>query len=206
MNYNNRDEFFKDLKNLIPNKGIGVEIGVYKGETSKTILENWGGKLYLVDVWRPLGEEYEDMSNNAFHSDVFRECMKNIEGLEQRGIMIRTDSLGASELFRDESLDFVYIDANHSYDYVKKDLEIWFPKVKRGGIFSGHDYMDLDWVKDRNFLPNGKDKYIYTNLPNGQLYYNGIFGVNPAVDEFFEKEKLQLNIVKEWFGTWWTIK
>ena len=204
--YKNRSEFIKELNYYLPREGRGVEIGVYKGEFSKEILENWEGTLYMVDVWRSLGDEYIDSSNHKFHSDILEETMKNIQGHEDRGIIVRATSKIASEIFPDESLDFVYIDANHSYDFVKEDINLWFPKLKKRGLFCGHDYMGLDWYNDSNFLPNGKDKHIWTMTYEGDPYYNGIFGVNPAVDEFFEKNKLKLNVIKEWFGTWWTIK
>ena len=45
-------------------------------------------------------------------------------------------------MFAPESVDFVYIDANHSYTYVRDDIQTWLPKVKKGGIIGGHDY---DW-------------------------------------------------------------
>jgi hypothetical protein len=48
--------------------------------------------------------------------------------------------LKASELYEDESLDFVFLDASHKYDDIKADLFAWYPKVKKGGIFAGHDY------------------------------------------------------------------
>ena len=50
------------------------------------------------------------------------------------------DSIEASKKYEDNSIDFVFIDANHDYDYVKKDIEAWFPKVKTGGVIAGHDY------------------------------------------------------------------
>ncbi len=46
----------------------------------------------------------------------------------------------ASFHFPDQSIDIVYVDADHSYEGVTKDLELWTPKVKTGGIISGHDY------------------------------------------------------------------
>jgi predicted O-methyltransferase YrrM len=54
--------------------------------------------------------------------------------------LIKSDSCSAASLFENESLDFVFIDGNHWYDYVKKDIEAWLPKIKKGGIISGHDY------------------------------------------------------------------
>jgi predicted O-methyltransferase YrrM len=46
----------------------------------------------------------------------------------------------AAGLFKDESLDAVFIDADHSYEAVKMDIQNWMPKVRRGGILAGHDY------------------------------------------------------------------
>jgi len=191
-----------DLKNLYPN-GKGAEIGVFKGETSKAILNNWDGTLYMIDVWRALNwENYEDSSNHSIHTTAYKETMDNIQGLEDRGIMIRASSKQASNLIADNSLDWIWIDANHAYDYVKEDIELWWPKLKKGGLFSGHDYMNMDWYNDPKFAPNGKDKYIYSNTG----YYHGVFGVNPAVDEFASKHGYQVNVTKEWFGTWYFTK
>ena len=68
LNFNTRDELIENLSTLIPN-GKGVEVGVYKGSFSKYILSKWGGTLYMVDVWRGLGDEYQDMSTHIYHSD-----------------------------------------------------------------------------------------------------------------------------------------
>jgi lipopolysaccharide biosynthesis glycosyltransferase len=203
--YNHRDDLIRDLNCLIPS-GKGVEIGVFKGEFSKNILNNWGGTLYMVDVWRPLGDEYEDDSNHKNHIDAYQETMKNIKGYENKGIMVRATSEIAADMFQDESLDFIFIDANHAYDFVVEDISLWFPKLKKGGVFSGHDYINMDWYSDPNFAPNGKDKYIYTSRLDGTPIYNGVFGVNPAVDEFCDKHGYKPNVTKEWFGTWWFIK
>jgi len=203
--YNHRDDLIKDLNNLIPS-GKGVEIGVFKGEFSKNILNNWEGTLYMVDVWRPLGDEYEDASNHKDHVDAYQETMENIKGFEDKGIMVRATSEVAADMFQDETLDFIFIDANHAYDFVVEDINLWYPKLKKGGMFSGHDYINMDWYNDPNFAPNGKDKYIYTSMLDGTPIYNGVFGVNPAVDEFCDKHGYKPNVTKEWFGTWWFIK
>ncbi len=56
---------------------------------------------------------------------------------------IKLSTREAHKLFKDESLDFVFIDADHSYEGVLEDIKLWHPKVKRGGTFAGHDY---DWT------------------------------------------------------------
>lgn len=198
--YNTREELFGNLKNIINGKK-GVEIGVFMGHSSLKVLQNWDGTLYMVDVWAKQGNEYDDMGNYVNHVNVYQSCTENIKGYEDRGIMIRATSKVASEIFTDNSLDFIHIDANHAYDFVKEDLKLWYPKLKSGGLFSGHDYLGIDWYKDALFAENGKDKHIY----NAQGYL-GRFGVNPAVDEFCIENDYNLNVTKEWFGTWWLIK
>ena len=125
--------------------------------------------------------------------------MENIKGLEDQGVMIRATSEVAADIFADESLDFVYIDANHAYDFVKQDMTLWYPKVKKGGYLGGHDYIDLDWYSDPNFLENGKDKHIWSG---NMTFYHGVFGVNVAVDEFCSSMGYTPTITEEWFGSW----
>ena len=204
--YNHLKDLIKDLNNKYP-FGKGIEVGTFKGQTSQYILQKWNGKLYMVDVWKPLPEsEYQATDNHSTHNTAYKETMDNIKGYEDRGIMIRTTSKEASNLFPDESLDWIYIDANHAYDYVKEDLQLWWPKLKKGGLFSGHDYMNMDWYNDPNFLPNGKDKHIYTATYEGKSFYNGVFGVNPAVDEFCKQRGYDFKVTEEWFGSWYFIK
>jgi hypothetical protein len=195
-----------ELINIIgkgfPN-GKGVEVGTFKGEFSKQILENWSGTLYMVDVWRPLSDkEYLDSSNHTnFENGVYSEAMKNISGHEDRAVMLRATSEIASNMFEDNSLDFVYIDANHAYDYVVQDIDLWYPKLKEGGYLCGHDYINMDWYNDSNFAPNGKDKHIYS-----KNFYHGVFGVNPAIDEFCTQNGYHPQVTNEWFGSWWLKK
>ena len=202
---------FEISRRLIKNDAkVGVEIGVFKGQFSKAILENWPGTLYMVDPWRPLGDEYLDSSNHALHATAYQETMNAIHGFEDRAFMIRALSNQAVHLFADNSLDYVYIDGNHAYDWVKEDLEIWWPKLKSGGIMAGHDYLLVDW--DRNpKLSNGKDLHVYADGeewalmnfidPNERLAYAGVFGVNPAVDEFARKHDVDYELTEEWTST-----
>lgn len=207
INIENRNQL-PQLFESVRKNNKGVEVGTFKGEYSKEILKTWNGKLYLVDVWRELNNaDYNDSSNQREYQKIITECCNNIKNNEDRCFMIRSDSKNAAELFDDETLDFVYIDANHKYEYVKQDIELWFPKVRKGGIVTGHDYIKIDWYADKNFCENKKDKHIWTFDNNGVLNnYAGEFGVNPAVDEFCIKNNYVANFTDEWFSTWYFIK
>jgi len=194
----NRIDLIKKIIRGFP-YGYGAEIGSFKGEFAKEIIENWGGNLFMVDVWRGLGDEYKDASNHNIHTNAYAEAMKSIEGYEDRAVMVRGSSQVVSEMFEDDCFDFVYIDANHAYDFVIQDIELWYPKVKKGGYLLGHDYIDMDWENDPHFADcYGKDKHIYSSTG----FYFGVFGVNPAVDQFCKTNNYELTLTNEWFGTW----
>lgn len=202
--FRNREELPNFLKKLnLNNKG--VELGSFKGEFGKTILSGWEGKLFMVDVWRPMSdEEYDDISNQKNHIDAYSIAMSNIRGFETRGFMLRMDGNEASKLFADESLDFVYIDANHTYEAVKEDLNNWYRKVKSGGLIMGHDYLPAYFYEGKE----EKNQALYT-FPDGkpeEAKYTGMFGVNPAVDEFAKNNDYLVNKTDEFLATWWFIK
>jgi hypothetical protein len=197
-----RVELIRNIGQEFP-KGKGVEVGTFKGSFSNQIMNNWSGTLYMVDVWRPLESGYDDSSNHGrYDGGVYTDAMENIKGFEDRAIMVRATSEIAADMFNDNSLDFVYIDANHAYDYVVQDIELWYPKVKKGGFICGHDYLGLDWYDDPNYSDNNKDKFIWGT--DGT--YMGVFGVNPAVDEFCEKNGYELRVTSEWLGSWYVKK
>lgn len=187
---------------------VGVEIGVFKGQFTKELMERWeGSTVYMVDPWRPLGDEYIDSSNHANHLNAYQEAMDSIRGYETRAFMLRGLSEELVNIFADGSLDFVYIDGNHAYDYVKQDMELWWPKLKVGGLFAGHDYLGTDW-DDVNLLENGKDKewWMKGGNPEDEYRYAGIFGVNPAVNEFCDEKGYDFAVTSEWTGSWHFIK
>lgn len=105
--------------------GIGAEIGVQFGLFSEQILKDWKGKLLCVDYW----------PDDAIYNEAKARLMN------ERTQMLKGTSEEVSKTIPNESLDFVFIDAGHRYEEVKADLEYWFPKVREGGIVSGHDYV-----------------------------------------------------------------
>ena len=186
---------------------VGVEVGSCEGVYAAEILKRWSGNLYLIDVWNSLNKnEYVDINNRENYQDTYIKCIENIKNHTDRCHMLRGAGEKLVNLFEDESLDFVYIDANHRYDNVKQDIEIWYPKVRQGGILAGHDYLDFDWYADENFAENKKDKHIWMFNSDGSKYYAGLFGVNPAVDEFVKENKLDFKKTNEWLSSWYLVK
>jgi hypothetical protein len=117
----------------------GAEIGVGSGPYSEVIcLHNPGVKLFAVDAWKPY-PEYRDFTNaDNLQGD---RAMALIRLAPYSVTIIRQFSAEAARQFDDSSLDFVYIDANHDSPYIDEDIRLWAPKVRVGGIVSGHDYM-----------------------------------------------------------------
>ena len=152
--------------------GRGVEVGTQYGLFASHILKYWKGqKLYLVDAWRQF-DNYNDVANldNNGQLDCLTKTFMNTYIFQDRVAFIRDLSVGAAELFENNSLDFVYLDADHSYAGCKKDLFAWFSKIKKGGLFGGHDFINSS--KDINGCAD--------------------FGVKEAVEEFANKNNLKV--------------
>ena len=142
----------------IPTQSIGAEVGVFKGKTSRYLLENMPMlTLYMVDRWQPY-QPHEQEEPPPRMSNVTKKQWANIEKkvrkiqrkYKDRAFIIKDDSTLAACRFVDASLDFVFIDANHKYEYVKRDIEAWLPKVKPCGLLMGHDITRADVEKAVN--------------------------------------------------------
>ena len=135
--------FVLNAMNLL---GTGAEIGVSRGKYSLFLLTHWrGAKLYSIDPWHE-SMEYRTAEGvpvpQATQDAIYAEAVAVLAPFGARSVILRQESVRAAEQFQDGALDFCFIDGNHEYESVKKDLEAWFPKVKRGGIVAGHDYVD----------------------------------------------------------------
>ena len=127
--------WFHDL-----NFKIGVEVGVAAGEYSLEIYTNNPQleKLYGVDPYIPLFG-YKDYKRERTFSKLLSDAEGRLDKLPKYQF-IRDTSMQAVKEFKDSSIDFVYIDANHSDPWVTQDITEWTKKVRVGGIVSGHDY------------------------------------------------------------------
>lgn len=117
----------------------GVEVGVAAGDYSQTLSDaNPQMKLYGVDPYVPY-EDYPDFREQSVFSNRLKEANKRLAG-RPNFEFIKEFSLNAIKRFTDNSLDFVYIDANHQEPFVTQDITEWYKKVRPGGIIAGHDY------------------------------------------------------------------
>ena len=123
--------------------GHGVEVGSAFGGFAQRIVEQWPGEcLHLVDPWvKQDPNVYREKTNHEAPFQSWYENAKSI--LSPYGNRVQFHRMFSSEgsaLFADGSLDFVYLDGNHSFEAVSEDLRLWVPKIKPGGLVSGHDY------------------------------------------------------------------
>ena len=128
---------------------VGCEIGVGFGHNSYNILYNLPVKRhYLVDPYLEY-EEWDGGQKQSFHDTIYNEARKYLAEFGDRAIFIRKKSEEAVKEIK-EPLDFVYIDGNHWYEFVKKDIDLFYPKVKSGGVIGGHDFIACRGVDVRN--------------------------------------------------------
>lgn len=126
-----------DLPALCKEGGVGIELGVASGNYSNIILKNSKLRiLYSVDAW-------SDHHNSA----EYVMCVKKLSTHGNRSVVMRMFFEDAIQHFPDNFLDFIYIDAYaHLGQEEGKILNDWYPKLKTGGIFAGHDYC-APWTK-----------------------------------------------------------
>lgn len=120
-----------DLLASMPRESVCAEIGVDEGRFSQRILEIVKPRrLHLIDPWSDV------------HEDKYGGVISKFAQAIQAGQVEvhRETSRAAADRFEKASLDWVYIDGNHTYDYVREDLELYFPRVRPGGHVAGDDY------------------------------------------------------------------
>ena len=141
---------------VLKRTGESAEVGVFKGDFSTQILKRWtfGGRHYAVDPFlhysctTTLGTkdsslEYDKQCryDQPAWDRIFNRTRRDLEDrFPQRISMVRDLSVAAAARFAESSLDFVYIDARHDYVGVTEDLRAWWPKLRPGALFAGHDF------------------------------------------------------------------
>ncbi len=147
----------------------GCEVGVHAGDTTSFLLKSLPGikNYYAIDPWKIYemydGNKYKKPANKKYKT--FPLAKKNfykvIKPYRNRVTVYEMTSIAAIKHIPKNSLDWIFIDANHEYEYIKENLRIWTIRVKHGGLISGHDYGNK-WkgIKQAvdEFVPKGKLK------------------------------------------------
>lgn len=153
----------------------GIEIGVRRGGNLKTLSNNREfakGKLIGMDCWQEVVERptFNDQSFSQKALDAQYESVKNLFEAYNWVEIIRDFSVEGSQRFEDGYFDFCYLDAAHDYQSIKEDLAAWWPKIKSGGILSGHDW-----------------------FPDHRVWRGEPVGVYKAVAEFCEEKSTEVH-------------
>jgi hypothetical protein len=147
------------LLDALPTGGAGAEIGVWKGDFSARILEVVRpSRLHLIDPWQAIpAEAYKGAryggkltDGQAEMDELHDAVLRRFERERRAGVVDvhRLPSVDAAARLPDGELDFVYIDGNHRYEFVKADLEAYAPKLRPGGLLAGDDYGVAGWWED----------------------------------------------------------
>jgi hypothetical protein len=148
-----------------------VEVGCWQGRSisylaSELQLRGKTNLVYAVDTWEGSAEQKPDVDRLGGCETLFQTFLTNLVSHRGRVVPLRTESAAASRYFPDESLGAVFLDADHTYEAVSKDLRAWYPKLRPGGLLFGHDYVP----------PHARS----------------LNGVVRAVDEFFAGQSLEI--------------
>ena len=125
---------------------IGMELGVFQGESHITLLQNCPNikLLYGVDSYKPytdyLDQEYSISQRQAELNKVLAYQHIKYSGCKEKSVLIEEDSHEVAKRWEDKSLDFIFLDTYLSYEQAVEDLNEWYPKIKPGGWFIGHDW------------------------------------------------------------------
>lgn len=121
------------MKELLGKKDlVGAEVGVYKGHNAKLMLDNLDiKKLYLIDDWS---------KGSKRGAGIETVCRERLKDYSNKVVWLIGKSGKMARKIQDGELDFVYIDGDHKTPGITVDINAYYPKVKKGGLVSGHDY------------------------------------------------------------------
>lgn len=160
-------KYRRDLYQIIDLNLPAAEIGVAEGFFSRDILE-WGvPKLYMVDNWGTLNVKGDGGNEQWWHDRNYDDAINRVAKFTGKIAILRGLSTLMADKVADESLGFINIDCDHSYQGVKADIYAWWPKLVKGGVMAFHDY------ENKNY------------------------GVKQAVEEFARANGLEIHLLPE---------
>jgi predicted O-methyltransferase YrrM len=150
-----RLEFWTAFLNEISARQV-VEVGVYRGDFAAHILNACPSidRYYMVDPWRHLDawNKPANREDEAFEG-YYAEALEKTSAHEKRRVVLRGRTTDVVDEVPDESLDFVYVDGDHTLRGVTIDLVGWHEKVRRGGWIGGDDFRRSIWQHGQDYEP-----------------------------------------------------
>lgn len=180
---------------------VGVEVGVKQGTFANDNLINWKNlKLYfLVDIWHSQINYYDKANvDDQVQKKYYDETISKCKPFGNKTVTIRALSVDAAKLFPDEIFDYVYLDARHDYCGVTEDLNAYYPKLKKGGVLAGHDFL----TAYEAFRMSGGAE-IWSVCSNG-THHEG--GVKKAVEDFAKLHGIPLYHTRDRPQSWYAVK
>jgi hypothetical protein len=145
------------LLERLPKNSVCAEIGVFQGRFSELILSiTRPQKLHLIDPWK---YESDPAYARSLYGGVRGKNQERMDKMYESVVRVfqskkvqvhRATSTECCSQFPDNYFDWIYVDGNHQYEFVKADLEVYFPKLKPGGLLAGDDYArkKTNWTND----------------------------------------------------------
>ena len=147
---------------------IGLECGTADGGSAVDFMTNGLDHMICVDVWNSIPGQRGDASmSTEWHHKNFEVAKQRLSKWDSNVTFLRGISSEMAWMVPDNSIGLLYLDGDHSYEGVMKDLIAYFNKVVKGGIIAGHDFLAVQ------------------------------YGVKQAVEDFCKIYNYEINIIKE---------
>ncbi|MFK7783100.1 class I SAM-dependent methyltransferase [Psychroserpens sp.] len=133
-----------------------AELGVYRGDFAKYLLENTSkiDRYIMIDPWRNLSDWNKPANeNNNIFEEFYQETLQKTNFAKDKREILRGKTTEVIDKIEDESLDFLYIDGDHTLKGITIDLINLWPKMKNNGFIVGDDFSSTIWQHNQNYEP-----------------------------------------------------
>jgi hypothetical protein len=191
--------WYQHVAEIFNSGSVFVEIGSFEGRSAVCLAESIFRldkqiTLHCVDTFtgNPEQDEYDYLTNNP--DCLYNKFNENTAFYQKRNIIVphRGYSNTVCDEFEDNSIDFVFIDARHEYEFVMEDIKCWYPKLRSGGIMAGHDYRN-------NFVNISSDVLAqaieaFCKLKNIKYSLSGPNGIEYTIEEFCKNNNISYSL------------
>lgn len=184
-----REQYDRMIDEL-PKGSTIVEVGTWHGKSlAYLVVENLNKdkqfKIYSVDSYDNDYDSYYKRGikeNKNFLSEAYQSFKNNLKDYTDNFTQYICKSWDGAKNFEDETIDYAMIDAGHSYDDVKRDIEAYWPKIKKNGYIGGDDY------NSKNDVGKAVDEFV----KNNNLKLETVIAKNPVTGQLSSKQHIWL--------------